>query len=68
MSMGLSMESVVISYSTGSGMEWNPCLLCLLQWQVDSLPLRHLGRPFFFSCKYIEIIFFNGVDPLRNSF
>ena len=21
----------------------NPCLLCLLYWQVDSLPLRHLG-------------------------
>ena len=23
----------------------NPCLLCLLQWQADSLPLRHLGSP-----------------------
>ena len=21
----------------------NPCLLCFLQWQVDSLPLSHLG-------------------------
>ena len=21
----------------------NPCLLCLLHWQVDSLPLRHQG-------------------------
>ena len=23
----------------------NPCLLCLLHWQVDSLPLIHLGIP-----------------------
>ena len=23
----------------------NLCLLCLLHWQVDSLPLCHLGRP-----------------------
>ena len=22
-----------------------PCLLCLLPWQVDSLPLHHLGSP-----------------------
>ena len=25
--------------------EWNPHLLCLLHWQVDSLPLSHLGNP-----------------------
>ena len=25
--------------------EWNPCLLHLLHWQVDSLPLRHLETP-----------------------
>ena len=25
--------------------ESNPCLLCLLHWQVDSLPVRHLGIP-----------------------
>ena len=25
----------------------NPHLLRLLQWQVDSLPLHHLGRPMF---------------------
>ena len=25
--------------------EWNPCLLCLLHWQVDSLPMCHLGIP-----------------------
>ena len=23
----------------------NPCLLCLLLWQVDFLPLCHLGSP-----------------------
>ena len=23
----------------------SPCLLCLLHWQADSLPLRHLGSP-----------------------
>jgi len=23
----------------------NPCLLCLLHWQADSLPLSHLGSP-----------------------
>ena len=23
----------------------NPCLSCLLHWQVDSLPLSHRGRP-----------------------
>ena len=25
--------------------EWNPCLLHLLHWQTDSLPLRHLETP-----------------------
>ena len=25
--------------------ESNPCLLCLLHWQADSLPLSHLGSP-----------------------
>ena len=25
----------------------NPCLLHLLHWQVDSLPLTHLGSPLF---------------------
>ena len=24
---------------------WNPCLLCLLHWQVGSLPLCHPGSP-----------------------
>ena len=25
--------------------EWSSCLLCLLHWQVDSLPLGPLGKP-----------------------
>ena len=50
--------------------EWNPHLLCLLHWQVDSLPLSHLGNPesflivlnrfqcllFFFS--YLDLFLF----------
>ena len=24
---------------------WNPCLLRLLHWQADSLPLSHVGNP-----------------------
>ena len=28
----------------------NLCLLCLLHWQVDSLPLRHLGSPCVCMC------------------
>ena len=25
---------------------WNLCLWCLVHWQVDSLPLCHLGSPY----------------------
>ena len=28
----------------------NSCLLCLLHWQADSLPLSHLGSPCVFVC------------------
>ena len=31
---------------------WNAHLLCLLHWQVDSLPLGHPGRPL--ENKYLE--------------
>ena len=34
---------VAMSYSRGSFQP--PCLLCLPHWQVDSLPLCHLGSP-----------------------
>jgi len=41
------LEWVAISSSRGifptQGL--NPCLLGLLHWQADSLPLSHLGRP-----------------------
>ena len=36
-----------IFHSQGS----NPCLLCLLHWQVDSLPLAPLGKPMLNSNK-----------------
>ena len=39
------LEWVAISFSRGifptQGL--NPCLLCLLRWQADSLPLSYLG-------------------------
>ena len=35
----------------------NPCLSCLLPWQVDSLPLRHLGSP-----GYPETYFLCGTE------
>ena len=40
------LEWVAIFYSKGISLTQgsNPCLLCLLHWQVDSLPLRHLGN------------------------
>ena len=28
----------------------NPCLLCLLHWQADSLSLHHLGSTFIVQC------------------
>ena len=41
------LEWVAVSfsrrYSQFRGL--NPCLLCLLHWQVDPLPLIHLGSP-----------------------
>ena len=44
LSMGFSRQeygSVLIFYTQ----ELKPHLLCLLHWQVDSLPLCHLGSP-----------------------
>jgi len=38
---GLPFPSPGIFLTQGS----NLCLLCLLHWQVDSLPLSHLGSP-----------------------
>ena len=36
------MEKVAIFFPTQG---WNPCLLHLLHWQADSLPLSHPGKP-----------------------
>ena len=37
----------------------NPCLLHLLKWQADSLPLCHLGNPaFYLSC------FLRGIEKV----
>ena len=42
------LKWVVISYSGGffPTQGSNPCLLYLLPWQADSLPLCHLGSPY----------------------
>ena len=39
---------------------WNPCLLCLLHWQVDSLPLSHLGNHHYY---YHHIIISQPFHP-----
>ena len=44
------LERSAISFSRWSSQRKdptcsNPCLLCLLHWQADSLPLNHLGSP-----------------------
>ena len=42
------LEWVAISWSRGSSQprKSNLCLLHLLQWQANSLPLQHLGSPY----------------------
>ena len=53
---GSSLHGIFSSKNTGVGCHFllqgifptqglNLCLLCLLQWQADSLPLCHLGSP-----------------------
>ena len=44
----LSMEIFRQKYWSGLPQGSNSHLLCLLHWQVDFLPLRHLGSPLFF--------------------
>ena len=39
-----TLEGVLIPYSRGSSQP-RDCLVCLLHWQVDSLPPHHLGSP-----------------------
>ena len=38
------LGSLFLGLARGS----NLCLLCLLHWQVDSLPLHHLGSPIIY--------------------
>ena len=40
----------------------NPCLLCLLNWQADSLPLRHLESPEIRRMVILEEGFPGGSD------
>ena len=50
------LEWVAIFYSRGSSRprDWNRVPLCLLHWQVDSLPLCHLRSPYI----HFKIIIF----------
>ena len=54
------LEWVAISYSGERGIfltqESSPRLLCLLHWQVDSLPLAPPGMPFVWLTPYQESI------------
>ena len=54
------LEWVAISFSRGivPTQGSNPCLLCLLLWQADSLPLCHLGSPIYIYIYEIMKIFF----------
>ena len=44
---GVSCHFLLQGIFTSQGS--NPCLLCLLHWQVDSLPPSHLGSPVFLA-------------------
>ena len=44
------LEWVAISSSRGYSWHRDRSLLCLLHWQVDSSPLRHLGSPSWTIC------------------
>ena len=54
------MESFAISSSRGNFLTqgFNPWLLSLLHWQVDSLPLCHLGNPIYVFCYKTSFSFF----------
>ena len=55
---------------------WNPSLLCLLNWQVDSLPLHHPGSPFLIysypvampeSWDMLKSSLFTSITPIQIS-
>ena len=43
----------------------NPNLLCLLHWQVDSLPLRHLGNYYGIRIGRIFLQDFSSIDFMK---
>jgi len=45
----------------------NPCHLCLLHWQVDSLWLHHLGSPYLCVCIYMHIYSLSDSFPLYST-
>ena len=61
------LEWVAVSFSRGFFLthESNQCLLQLLHWQADSLPLSHLGSPPFASSL---VIFGNPTLQIRTEF
>ena len=45
----------------------NPCHLCLLHWQADSLWLHHLGSPYLCVCVYMHIYSLSDSFPLYST-
>ena len=46
----------------------NPDLLQFLHWQVDSLPLCHLGSPIVLLCSIIAYLLYKGKDSTLDRF
>ena len=44
-----------------------PCLLRLLHWQVDSLPLCHLGSPYHLYVEYRKMVQMNVLAKQKHS-
>jgi len=61
------LEWVAVSFSRGFVLtqESNQCVLQLLHWQADSLPLSHLGGPPFASSL---VIFGNPTPQIHTEF
>ena len=66
------LERMTIFSSRGSfrSRDWsNPCLLCLLHWQVNSLPPSHLESPCIYItiCKYFSLLLFQIFTSIFNT-
>ena len=58
LSMGFSRQedwSIFLGISQTQGL--NPCLQCLLHWQVDYLPLSHMGNPYLIITIVLSFLF-----------